>query len=399
MNISNLFFPYFDSLLPSTTSRHIAVAVSGGSDSLALCLLLNEWAKLHQIKLTAITVDHQIRPDSSNEAAQLHQWLSALEIHHEILTWHHSPLKSHIQESARDARYNLLIKYCKQHHIQHLCIGHHQGDQWETFFMRLSHSSGLKGLGGMSHHTIRNEINIYRPLLNSDPTLLKDYLLHRSQSWIEDPSNYMEKYERIRWRQQIPLLSGLGLSPTVITNVCEKLSDDDKALNWAAQNWMNLQCNFNNQLKFFTVPLTLKELPKALIKRIALSLASNVKGITLTTHDIRHNMDSFIQKLMTEPFRAFTFGGCYWMERQEKLYIVREWDKCPQLSITTENATYDNRFQLIDLPFGKTLEPVRKKYWPLIKSMIYPAPFPYQVFLSLPVIVEDAQITWQHLLI
>lgn len=398
MNISNLFFPIFDALLPPSASTHLAVAVSGGADSLALCLLLNEWAKLHQIKLTAITVDHQLRPESSNEADQVHQWLSELGIQHEILTWTHPPIKSHIQESARDARYTLLLEYCKQHRIQHLCLGHHIQDQWETFFMRLSHASGLKGLGGMSSHSIRNRINIYRPLLNSNPTLLKDYLLHRNQRWIEDPSNHMENYERIRWRQQIPLLSGLGLSPTVITNVCEKLSDDDKALDWAAQNWIDLQCKFNAQLKFFTAPLTLRDLPSSLIKRIALYLASSVRGIALSTQDVRHNMNSFVRKLMTEQFKAFTFGGCYWMKQKQKLYIVREWDKCPKLPIDTESMTYDNRFQLNDLPFGKTLEPVGKKYWPLMKSMVCPAPFPYQVFLSLPVIVEDDQIIWQDLL-
>ena len=248
------------------------------------------------------------------------------------------------------------------------------------------------------NYTVRDGINIYRPFLTIDPILLKNYLTHLEQPWISDPSNELVKYERIRWRQQISLLSGLGLSPAVINTVCEKLSEDDKAIDWSAKNWIDAQCKFNTQLKFMTSPLALKHVPITLMKRIALRLASMVTGTLLSSADVRHNMDSLCQKLTAEPFKAFTFGGCYWMQHQNLLYIVREWNKCPKMSITAPEMTYDHRFQLTDLPLGKTLEPVSKKYWPLMKSMVHPAPFPYQVFLSLPVIIEDDQIIWQDLL-
>lgn len=398
MNISNLFFQNFDTLLPSQPSTHIAVAVSGGADSLALCLLLHTWGQLHHLKLTAITVNHQLRSESTQEVEHVHQWLTRLGIHHETLVWTHQAINSSIQEGARDARYKLMINYCKQHSIQHLCLGHHQHDQWETFFMRLSHASGLKGLGGILPHTVRDGINIYRPFLTIDPTLLKNYLTNFEQPWVEDPSNELVKYERIRWRQQISLLSGLGLSPAVINTVCEKLSEDDKAIDWSAQNWIDAQCKFNTQLKFMTSPLTLKHVPITLMKRIALRLASMVTGTLLSSADVRHNMDSLCQKLTAEPFKAFTLGGCYWMQHQNLLYIVREWNKCPKVSITAPDMTYDNRFKLTDLAIEKVLEPVSKKYWPLMKSMVHPTPFPYQVFLSLPVIIEDDKIIWQNLL-
>lgn len=398
MNISHLLSHHFNNVLPTHPLTHIAVAVSGGADSLALCLLLNEWTKHHQLTLTALTVDHQLRPESHAEALQVQEWLTVHGIVHKTLVWKHEAINSSIQENARNARYTLMIDYCKQHDIQHLCLGHHQHDQWETFFMRLSHASGLKGLAGMRFHTQRAGVNIYRPLLNTPPHLLKQYLESIGQFWIEDPSNHMDKYERVRWRQHIAHLSELGLSPNTLQSVCEKLSADDQAIDWAAQNWIKTHCKFNTQLKFTTASLNIKQLPLSLIRRIALGVASQVVGLPIASSDVRHNMDSLVQKLTAHSFKPFTFGGCYWTEHQNTLYIMREWSKCPKHLITEPNMTYDHRFMLTDLPVGKTLEPLSKTHWSLMKSMVHPAPFPHQVFLSLPVIVEHNQIVWQDLL-
>lgn len=386
MNTPSLLLQHFDRIFSSANERHIAVAVSGGSDSLALCLLLNEWSKLNQSYLTALTIDHQLRPESTSEAQQVHQWLSSQGIHHETLVWNHPTITSNVQEQAREARYVLLIEYCKLHDIQHLCLGHHANDQWETFFMRLSHASGLKGLAGMIPHCQRAGINIYRPFLGIAPQTLKTYLLSQHQPWIEDPSNEMRKYERIRWRDQIDNLSQLGLSPKVIHSVCEKLSQNDQALEWSANNWISQHTIFDDQLKFIECSLSLKQLPESLIKRIALRLASQVRGLNITTANVRHNMDSLIQKLTANEFKPFTFAGCYWMEHHTKMYIVREWDKCPHERITFANMIYDHRFNLTSLAIGKTLEPVGKKYWPHIKPFVGESHLPYQVFLSLPII-------------
>ncbi len=395
MNTSHLLLQHFDSLLPSQNATHIAVAVSGGSDSMALCLLLNEWAETHQLKLTAITIDHQLRAESKSEAKQVHQWLTERGIHHETLIWNHLTLTSNVQEKAREARYALLINYCKLHHIEHLWLGHHAQDQWETFFMRLSHSSGLKGLSGILPHTHRDDINIYRPFLNVDPETLKDYLRSQHQPWIEDPSNQQQKYERIRWRDQIAMMSQLGVSPTVIHTVSKKLSHDDQALEWSANNWISQNAIFDDQLKFIECDTTLKQLPESLMKRIALRLASQVRGLNITTMDVRHNMDSLIQRLTANEFKPFTFAGCYWMEHHNKVYVVREWDKCPHERITCSNITYDHRFNLTSLPIGQTLEPVGKKYWPQIKPLVKGSTLPYQVFLSLPIVIKNDHVIWQ----
>jgi tRNA(Ile)-lysidine synthase len=388
MNASNFLLQQFDSIFTQVNSTHIAVAVSGGADSLALCLSLNEWAEIRNIQLTALTIDHQLRPDSTSEAQCVHQWLTHRGIHHETLVWNHSIISSNVQELAREARYALLIEYCKQHHIEHLWLGHHANDQWETFFMRLSHSSSVKGLSGMLPHIHRDGINIYRPFLNIDPEILKNYLNHQHQPWITDPSNQLRKYERIRWRDQINTLSQLGLSPKVIHTVCEKLSHDDQALDWSANDWISQHTIFDDQLHFIECDLDLKHLPISLIKRIALRLASQVRGVPIMAANVRHNMQSLIQKLTASHIKAFTFAGCYWMEHKHKVYVLREWEKCPHECITSTEMTYDHRFHLTSLPIGKTLEPVGKKHWPQIKPLMKESSLPYQVFLSLPIVTS-----------
>jgi hypothetical protein len=83
------------------------------------------------------------------------------------------------------------------------------------------------------------------------------------------------------------------------------------------------------------------------------------------------------------------------MEHHNKMYVLREWLKCPHECITSTDMTYDHRFNLTPLPIGKTLEPVGKKYWPQIKPLVMGSSLPYQVFLSLPIVTEDDPVILQ----
>lgn len=381
---------------PSLDNARIAIAVSGGADSMALCLALSELSETYNFQMYALTVDHKLRPESSIEANQVHLWLNKQGIHHETLVWHHNTISSNIQEQARNARYKLLIDYCIRHGIPNLFFGHHLHDQWETFLMRLSHCSGLKGLTSMSSSRERQGIRIFRPFLNTNPNHLKEYLHHCGQPWIEDPSNQSETYERIRFRNKVAILSELGLSPNTIAKTCKKLHLEDEALDWSATSWIQNNTNFHTKLKFVQSHLSLKHLPESLIKRIALRLASQVRGLEITAYETRHNMDALYQKLCSTSFKPFTFGGCYWMEHQENLYIVREWDRCPAELITSSNHSYDHRFKLNNLPIGETVLPIGKNHWPKVKPIFKSSTLPYEVFLSLPFILKNGQVAWCH---
>ena len=141
--------------------KKIAIALSGGSDSMALLLLL----KTQNIPLHALTVDHHLRPESASEAAQVAAWCNALGVPHTTLHWQHEKIESGLPEKARDARYALMFDWCREHHIQHLFTAHHLDDQIETMLFRLTRGSGLVGLSGMLPLTQRDGIFLHRPLL------------------------------------------------------------------------------------------------------------------------------------------------------------------------------------------------------------------------------------------
>ena len=179
----------------------MAVAVSGGPDSMALTLLLAEWAHGRNGGVDAITIDHGLRPESTAEAQQVGRWLAPLPgVTHRILPWSGRKPETGIQAAARDARYRLLTEYCRENFILHLCLAHHRDDQIETHRLRAGHGSGTLGLAGMSALRPLDGVRMLRPLLGVAKAELRGLLVARGQAWIEDPSNRNPAFERVRLR-------------------------------------------------------------------------------------------------------------------------------------------------------------------------------------------------------
>ena len=211
MITQELFDNNLDSFLKAKPSS-IAVAVSGGSDSMALTILANNWAKKNGVKFTALTVDHNLRPESKSEAETVHKWCKKYNIHHEILTYKGKIPTSNIEAVAREYRYELLTDYMKKNSIDSLFIAHNQDEQCETFFLNLARGSGVYGLCGMPVISERFGIKIIRPMLIFTKPEIKEYLTSVNQDWIEDPSNFDTKYKRVRVRNLKDLMNSLDLS-------------------------------------------------------------------------------------------------------------------------------------------------------------------------------------------
>lgn len=191
--------PFFISYEQLATSNGLAIAVSGGPDSMALLLMLHEYTK----NITALTVDHGLRPESKNEALQVQLWCKELGIAHHILEW--KPTSS-LQEVARDARYQLMTDWCKKNNVAALLTAHHRGDQAETLFFRLARGSNLRGLACIQPESEMHGVRIVRPLLDVGKKQLIEYLHKNHQPWIEDPSNTKRDYTRNVIRSQLVAL-------------------------------------------------------------------------------------------------------------------------------------------------------------------------------------------------
>ena len=183
------FTASMEALGPFEPRPKLAVAVSGGGDSMALAILADQWARDRGGAVTALIVDHALRPGSADEAAMAGRWLKARRIARQVLVWSGPKPGTGRQEAAREARYALLTDWCRSKGVLHLLLAHHLEDQAETLLLRLGRGSGADGLAAMAALAESAALRFCRPLLGTAPARLRAFLEAEGQPWIEDPSN------------------------------------------------------------------------------------------------------------------------------------------------------------------------------------------------------------------
>ncbi|MDP6689745.1 MAG: tRNA lysidine(34) synthetase TilS [Alphaproteobacteria bacterium] len=199
----NTFAALMRPLGPYEAAPCLAVAVSGGADSMALALLAQSWTRRRGGEAAALTVDHGLRPEAAAEARQVHAWLSDRGMLHHTLRWRGPKPLGGIQAAARQARYEALGQWCRRHDVLHLLTAHHGGDQAETLLLRLWQGSGIEGLAGIPRIRALEGVRLVRPLLQQQHADLAATLTVRDQAWLEDPSNRDEKFARVRARRHL----------------------------------------------------------------------------------------------------------------------------------------------------------------------------------------------------
>lgn len=183
-------------------NRKVVVAVSGGSDSVALLLALKRWTDTagSRSKLCAVTVDHGLRAGSADEAEYVQSLCIHLGIEHRTKRWLGPKPASGLSEAAREARYALLAEAAREVGTNIVLTGHTANDQAETVFMRSNRGKG-RGLTGMAEATLFNRsIWIIRPFLAEEREALRRLLRQEGVNWIEDPTNIDNTFERVRAR-------------------------------------------------------------------------------------------------------------------------------------------------------------------------------------------------------
>jgi tRNA(Ile)-lysidine synthase len=329
---------------PFERTPHLAVAVSGGPDSLALALLLAEWAHSRNGRLDALTVDHRLRPESTAEAQQVGRWLEHLPgVTHRILPWTDPKPESGIQAVAREARYRLLAAYCRDHAILHLCVAHHRDDQHETHRLRTGHGSGALGLAGMSAARPLDGVRLLRPLLGIAKVELVALLAARDQKWISDPSNSNPAFERVRLRE--------AATPETETR-------DAAALHRLGLERQRLEAEAARILaESLTVhPTGWAELDaQGLAETTASSLAfgwllQSLGGSDYPVSDDRRR--EALARIRNEAAADFTLGGCHLRCAGKKLEIHRDWGAIRErlVAVPGTSALWDGRFNVTVSP-------------------------------------------------
>jgi len=331
---------------PYLAKPHLAVAVSGGADSLALVLLADAWVRRRGGRVSAITVDHGLRAEAATEARQVARWLRARGIAHRTLRW--SPpaaaARANIQAKARDARYGLLTGWCRDHGVADLLVAHHQEDQAETFLLRLARGSGLDGLAAMAPVSARDGIRLLRPLLGVPKASLVAYLRARRQPWIEDPSNRDAAYARVRLRALLPALAAEGLTAERLAETAARLGQARAALG-AACDALLAQAAETHDAGYARVDAAaLAGAPREVALRALARLLTLFGGQSYTPRYDR--LCRLADEIFAGLASARTLAGCRILpQRDGRLLVLREArDLAPPLAVGASPVAWDGRF-------------------------------------------------------
>ncbi len=227
--ISKVYTEFSSSL---NVRENLAVAVSGGPDSLALAYLAKCYSIKNKIKVKFFLVDHKLRPESTKEATSVRKILQKIGITCKVLSWKGKKPSRNIQSLAREARYSLLAKECKKNNIKHLLLGHHSNDLLENFLIRVVRGSGLNGLVSFNKNVKYKDgdLNILRPLLNLEKKDLINISKIVFKFFIKDPSNINKAYKRTRIRILLESLEKEGLDLKKLKLTIDNLKDSDKSI-------------------------------------------------------------------------------------------------------------------------------------------------------------------------
>ncbi len=186
----------------------VLVAISGGGDSLALLALLRAVAAEWGLKLMAAHLDHALREESAADAdfveALCRRWSIPLQRQRVDVAAFAAEKKVGLEEAGRTVRRRFLCDVAAANGCSLIALGHHRGDQAETFLLRLLRGSGASGLTAMRDLSLP----FVRPLLPFSRAQLQQWLQQEGLVWRDDPSNEDHRFTRNRIRHQLlPLLA------------------------------------------------------------------------------------------------------------------------------------------------------------------------------------------------
>ena len=352
---------------PFEAQPTIAVAVSGGRDSMALAFLCSRWVRSQGGRAVLLTVDHGLRPEAADECAFVEAWAQENGVECHILTWSGPKPISGVQEAARRARYALVEGWCRANGVLHLFLAHHQDDQEETLLMRLSKGSEPLGLAAMAPVVEMRHLRLLRPLLGIARDRLEATVKQEGIGWVDDPSNDDAKYERTRMRRLNRTLKGEGLGSHVLTEMAESFRSFRGQTDVFAAQFLGVHCSLHSAGFARMSKAALAQLDEEGAILTLGRLVRTVGGLAYTPQ--RHKLTKLQTRLAEAPKSAATLGNCRFAERGGFLFVFRESRNLPApLPLTPdETRLYDSRFQ-VRAPMACRVAPLGVEGWRDIKS-------------------------------
>ena len=321
-DLSNIF-KNFKNKLNNLNKKSYIVAVSGGPDSLALVALTRAYSFIKKTKFYYVLVDHNIRKNSFNEAMQVKKLLKNNKINLKVIL-NKKKITKNIQSVARNTRYEILSNYCKRRKIKMLLTAHNLEDQVETFFIRLSRGSGLKGLSSMKALSkLGNNVNLYRPLLDTKKKSLIKISKYTFGKYFKDPSNQNLKYLRTKVRNLKKPLETSGIEYEQIIKSINNLASSKATLDEYFNKIFKDLIKKNNKI----ISINFKKFIKH-NKEVKIALINeSIKRLKNNYYNPRSKkVDNLIKNIENRNFKKSTLGGC--------IFILKKGDLCLKVEKT-----------------------------------------------------------------
>lgn len=263
------------------TAERLAMAVSGGPDSMAMLWLATE---AFGGRVLAATVDHGLRVESAAEADLVARWCIARDIPHATLAIAVPPGASgNLQAWARQERYLLLQRWALDAGAAALCTAHHAEDQAETFLMRAARGSGLSGLAAVRARIggrpcgpeQATDFALLRPLLGWCRAELRGVCAAEELPFVSDPSNVDERFDRTRFRTW--LASAPWIDPLRIARSADNLAAIDADLR-AVSHWLWTQRRIASDP--YETCLDAADLPRGVARYMVRMAIDEVRSVT-----------------------------------------------------------------------------------------------------------------------
>ena len=274
-----------------TEGETIVVAVSGGADSTALLLALEELKNYNNLD-TGICVahlDHRLRKSSSKDAKWVQDLSAKLGFKSVIGRARVTENSDNLEQAAREARYSFLERTAKRVSANYVLTAHTMDDQAETVLLRLMRGSASLGLGGME--SLRplaknSSIKLVRPLLWARRAETEAYCRQRKIQFLSDEMNDDLSFARVKVRKQLlPLMQSFNNRIVeAISRTATQLREDGAVLVNNSDALLQQAAVSNEESVETKVPAldvkVLAEAPPALRRRALRQWLSSARGST-----------------------------------------------------------------------------------------------------------------------
>ena len=298
------------------------VAVSGGSDSLALSFLTKIYSIKKSLNAKYFIVDHRLRKNSSIEVRLVESLFKKLSTKLGVLNWNGKKPNSNIQSIARNKRYKLLMGQAKKLKIKNILLGHHKDDLIENFFIRILRGSGLNGMVSFDQKSSYKNINLIRPLLKFSKKDLEYISKKVFKIYVEDPSNKNDKFKRIKVRNLIRTLKSDGLDEDKFDLPINNLKFANESINFFVEKNLNDNSIKINKNKSIILSIKLFYQPEEIVFR---SFTKIIKFVGKKFYPVRgKKIDKIIDQIKENTFFKTTLGNCVINKVNNTIIVSKE---------------------------------------------------------------------------